>query len=75
VIVTVLVAMQAVLPLQRRWTSRRCVMGSSGDAACVRGDVWAKMVLMLMLCEKKALKEIRCFETFKADMRTERKPT
>ena len=41
VIVTVLVAMHAVLPLHRRWTSRRWVMGSSGEAACVRGEVWA----------------------------------
>jgi hypothetical protein len=39
VMVTVLVAMQAVFPLHKRWTSRRWVMGSSGEAAFVRGDV------------------------------------
>jgi hypothetical protein len=39
VIVTSLVAMQAVFPSQTRWTSRRCVMGSSGEATWVRGEV------------------------------------
>ena len=37
VIVTSLVAMQAVFSSQTRWTSRRCVMGSSGEARWVRG--------------------------------------
>ena len=39
VIVTSLVAMQAVFPSQTRWTSRRCVMGCSGEARWVRGEV------------------------------------
>ena len=58
VMVTVLVAIQTVLPLHSRWTSRRWVMGSSGEAARVRGDVRAWMVLMLMARAKKALQEV-----------------